>query len=130
MAYILSENKANKIIKNIRARIIDYFKENEISYAVFGKSEGLDSSVIAGLLSGIEEIKPIGVIMPCESDPNAERIGGLVLDHFKIPRIRVDLTREFHSIMGLFYSADGIYDQLANILKDCGDLNILKRLQY
>ena len=92
----LSMDEAHSVIKKIRQLIQLYFSENDISYAIFGKSEGLDSSLIAGLLSELEGIKPVGVIMPCESDPKAEYIARQVLDHFKIPIVRVDLTQEFN----------------------------------
>lgn len=128
MSYGLSNEEANQIISNIRRLVHQYFKENGLSYAIFGKSEGLDSSVIAGLLSDIDGLKPIGVIMPCESDLEAERIARVVLDHFKIPWIRVDLTREFHFLMGHYYSSDGIYGQLSKILRHYGDTEVLKSM--
>ncbi|VEN74190.1 NH(3)-dependent NAD(+) synthetase [Candidatus Desulfarcum epimagneticum] len=126
----MDQKKANEVIAGIRRLLGDYFKKNGLTYAVFGKSEGLDSSVIAGLLSGVKGIRPIGVIMPCESDPDAERVGRLVLDHFNIPHIRLDLTREFHGVMGLFYSADGLYGQLCEILKGCGDIDAARGLSH
>ena len=124
----ITPKKANEVIKKIRQIIQLYFKENGLTYAIFGKSEGLDSSVIAGLLSNLENVKPVGVIMPCESDPEAERIGKLVLDHFKIPKLRVDLTQEYHFLMGRLYSMEGVYGQLSNILKNYEDYELLNTL--
>ena len=126
----LTPEKANEVIKKIRQCIQLYFKENGLTYAIFGKSEGLDSSVIAGLLSNLEGVRPIGVVMPCESDPEAERIGKLVLDHFKIPRIRVDLTQEYHFLMGRLYSMEGIHGQLSNIIKNYADYELLNALPH
>ncbi len=130
MKYRLIPEQAHKVIKNIRQAIQQYFRENGLSYAIFGKSEGLDSSVIAGLLSNLEGVRPIGVIMPCESDPEAERIAKLVLNHFQIPWIRVDLTQEFHFLMGCLYSMDGVHGQLAVILKHYGDSDLLESLPH
>ena len=130
MKYRLSIEQAHETIKNIRRVIGQYFKENGLSYAIFGKSEGLDSSVIAGLLSNLEGVKPIGVIMPCESDPEAERIAELVLEHFHIPSIRVELTKEYHFLTGCLYSSDGLYGQLAGILKHYNDSRLLKTLPH
>lgn len=130
MQYCLTRDEANKAIKKLRDLIQQYCKENGLTYAVFGKSEGLDSSVIAGLLSGIEGIKPVGVIMPCESDLETERIARIVLDHYNIPWIKVDLTKEFHFLTGHFYSSDGVYGQLSNILKHYKDINLLKALPH
>ena len=98
MAPKLSPKKAREAIKNIRREIRDYFQKHNLKYAVFGKSMGVDSSVVAGLLAQIHGIKPIGVIMPCESDDNDERIGRLVLNYYKIPIIKVDLTSTYHSV--------------------------------
>ena len=128
MKSTFTKEKANEVIEKIRQIIQLYFKENGLAYAIFGKSEGLDSSVIAGLLSNLEHVKPIGVIMPCESDPEAERIGKLVLDHFKIPKLRVDLTQEYHFLMGRLYSMEGVYGQLSNILKNYEDYELLNTL--
>ena len=79
MPYTLTSEQSLEAIEKIRAAIQGYFKENRLTYAVFGKSEGLDSSVIAGLLSDLPGVKPIGVIMPCESDPDAEVIAPATL---------------------------------------------------
>jgi len=128
--YQLDTETAGEVIKNVREAIRLYFKDNNLTYAVFGKSEGLDSSVIAGLLSGIEGVKPIGVIMPCESDPEAERIARIVLDHYRIPSIRLDLTREYHDIMGNYFSSEGIQGQLSDLLKHYGDGALLKSLPH
>lgn len=117
MKYSLSKTQATTIIKKIRAEIYRYFKANKLEYAIFGKSEGLDSSVVAGLLSDIPGVKPIGVLMPAESNPDATRIGRLVLDHYKIPYILVDLTNEFHRVASALYEMDGVGDQLIKILK-------------
>lgn len=130
MSYRLTHEEAKNVIKNIRSLIQKYFSENNLTYAIFGKSEGIDSSVIAGLLSNIEGVKPIGVIMPCESDLETERIARVVLDHFKIPWIRVDLTREFHFLMGHLYSSEGVHGQLSNILKHYKDFDLLKTLPH
>jgi len=121
MAYHLTRERAIQSIARIRSAIQIYFRENNLTYAIFGKSEGLDSSVIAGLLSHLEGVKPIGVLMPCESDPEVERIARLVLDHFQIPWIRVDLTSEFHSLMARYYSAGAVQDQLIKVVRDYGD---------
>ena len=51
MTYKLTHEQATDCIKRIRTTIQTYFRENDLEYAIFGKSEGLDSSVVAGLLS-------------------------------------------------------------------------------
>jgi NAD+ synthase len=130
MKYGITLKQANDVIKKIRENILKYFKKNRLNYAVFGASGGLDSSVIAGLLSDIKGVKPIGAVMPCESDAEASRIGELVLDNFNIPKINVDLTKAFHTLMGYYYSMDGINGQLSAILDKNGDNVTLKSLPY
>jgi nicotinamide-nucleotide amidase len=122
MPYKLDRRQALAVVGNIRRAIQTYFADNGLTYAVFGKSEGLDSSVIAGLLADIPGVRPIGVIMPCESDPAAEVVARIVLDHFGVPFIRVDLTAEFHALMARYYAAGGVHDQLCGILADRGEI--------
>jgi nicotinamide-nucleotide amidase len=130
MPYAFGKKEAEKVVQRTRSLIQKYFKESGLKYAIFGKSEGLDSSVIAGLLSNLEGINPIGVVMPCESDVETESIAKIVLDHFSIPYLRVDLTREYHFLAGHFYSSDGVHGQLSHILKEYKDVNLLKALPH
>jgi len=128
MNYTITPKQAQECIKRIRECIRNYFRQNNLTYAIFGKSEGLDSSVIAGLFADLEGVKPIGVLMPCESKPEVEHIARLVLEHFRIPWIKVDLTYEYHSLMARFYSSGSVDDQLARIFHDHGDDQLLPRL--
>ena len=126
--YKLTNEQATESIKRIRSAIQAYFHANNLTYAIFGKSEGLDSSVIAGLLSDLNGVKPIGVLMPCESDPEVERMARSVLDHFRIPWIKIDLTPEYHTLMSRYCSAEAVQDQLIKIMRDYGDGHKVKRM--
>jgi len=128
MTYHLTDEQALDCIKRIRRSIQTYFRENNLTYAIFGKSEGLDSSVIAGLLSNLEGVRPIGMLMPCESKPEVERIARLVLDHFNIPAIKVDLTFEYHALMARFYASGSVQDQLTQIAEDYKDEKLLQQI--
>jgi len=128
MNYTLTDQQALETIDKIRSSIQTYFRDNNLTYAIFGKSEGLDSSVIAGLLSNLEGVKPIGVLMPCESKPEVERIARLVLEHFKIPAIKVDLTFEYHALMARFFSSGSVQDQLTQIAEDYEDEKLLQQI--
>ncbi|MCK4910547.1 MAG: NAD(+) synthase [Thermodesulfovibrionales bacterium] len=130
MPYGLTKKQADRVISNIRKLIGEYFRSHGLKYAVFGKSEGLDSSVIAGILSKIPGVRPIGVILPCESDTEAERIARIVLDHYKIPHIKVDLTREYHDVMGQFYASDGVHGQISEVLRKYRDKKRLASLAH
>jgi len=103
-----------KVITNIRNEIKKYFQKYKLKYAIFGKSEGLDSSVIAGLLSCIPEIKPIAAIIPIESNPKTEEIAKIVLSHYQIPYVLIDLTEEFKTITEKYKSLN---EQLKAIVK-------------
>ena len=126
MSYCITPKEAEEVIRRARGAIGDYFHANNLTFAVFGESEGLDSSVIAGLFSGIPGIKPIGVLMPIESNPEATRVGQLVLDHFKIPAVKVDLTAEYHAILGKYNRSGSVADQLIDIAGNYGDLRLLR----
>jgi NAD+ synthetase len=128
VTYHLTDEQAQDCIKKIRSSIQTYFRLNNLTYAIFGKSEGLDSSVVAGLLSDLEGVKPIGVLMPCESKPEVERIARLVLNHFNIPAIKVDLTFEYHALMARFYSAGSVQDQLSQIIEEYKDEELLQQI--
>lgn len=126
----MTTNQAKTVINNIRREIRNYFSRHRLTYAVFGKSEGLDSSVIAGLLSEIPDIKPIGVLMPIESRLETSEIGKEVLEHFKIPFMTVDLTREFHHITAALYEYNGLSDQLVKILRTYKDSHTITSLPH
>lgn len=124
----LTRAQAAEVIGRIRGAIARYFAEHRLHFAVFGKSEGLDSSVIAGLLSRVAGVRPIGVLLPIESNPETERLGRLVLDHFQIPAIKVDLTREFHALVGNFASSGSLHEQLGQVLRHYGEEDPWQRL--
>lgn len=128
MQYKLSSSKAQEVIKETRKAIKEYFDQYGQSYAVFGKSMGLDSSVIAGLLSDISGIKPVGVITPIESDPEDFRIAKKVLDHFKIPFVKIDLTEEYRALAGRFYQEESIRNQLVKIVGKYKNPEIIQKM--
>ena len=111
----LSIDKAKKAIHKARQIIKEYFIKYKLKYAVFGKSMGLDSSVVGGLLAGIPQIKPLGVVIPIESDPKDAKIAKIVLDHFKIPYIAIDLTEIYQKIANKFYEKNSVSGQLLKI---------------
>lgn len=96
----------DELINKLRNEIKKYFQKYNLKYAIFGKSEGVDSSVIAGLLSGIPEIKPIGVIIPIESKPETEKIAKIVLNYYKIPYLKIDLTQDYLNLKEKFKIAE------------------------
>lgn len=118
-----------KTIKEIRIKLQKYFQKHNKKYAIFGKSKGLDSSVIAGLLRNIKGIRPIGVIIPIESEADDERIAKLVLDHFIIDYIKVDLTKEYKNLEKKLFNNNNFLNQLYKIDKEIKKTAI-KRKKY
>ena len=86
---------------------------------------GLDSSVIAGLFSGISGIKPIALILPCESSPDDERIAKTVLKHFKIPWIKVDLTDSYRYLKNDYSNKNKVDSQLEELVTKYGDSKMM-----
>lgn len=66
---------------------------------VLGLSGGVDSTVAAVLCKKALGNNVLGVIMPCESDPQDERDAVLVAEKFQIKRERVDLNGAFRAIV-------------------------------
>ncbi|MFC1711235.1 NAD(+) synthase [Patescibacteria group bacterium] len=104
-----------KIISKIRLEISKYFKANNKTYAIFGKSMGIDSSLVAGLLSNVPDVKPVGVINPIKSDPDDEKIAKIVLKYFKIPFIKINLTKEYERLADKLYLDDNLINQVNEI---------------
>ncbi len=67
---------------------------------VFGLSGGIDSAVVARLCQMATPDHVLGVLMPCYSQPQDEQDAVLVADAFKLPTVRVDLSRTFDALAG------------------------------
>lgn len=58
---------------------------------VVGLSGGIDSAVVAGLCQMATPDQVIGVLLPCQTDPQDEADARLVAEHFRLAALRVDL---------------------------------------
>ncbi len=67
--------------------------------AVLGLSGGVDSAVAAVLCKKALGDNVLGVIMPCESDPQDEKDALAVAEQFSIETKKVDLNRAFSAIV-------------------------------
>jgi NAD+ synthase len=65
---------------------------------VLGLSGGLDSAVVAGLCQMAAPGQAIGVLLPCQSDPQDEADARLVAEHFGLATIRVDLEAAYEQL--------------------------------
>jgi NAD+ synthase len=67
---------------------------------VVGLSGGLDSAVVARLCQLATPGKIVGAIMPCHSDPRDEEDAELIVSHFNIPVVRLDLAPAYDHLVG------------------------------
>jgi len=125
----MEKSASEKIIYLIRQKILQYFKDNKKTYAVFGKSMGLDSSVVAGLLSNLPPIKPLGVIIPIESVKEDRLIANKVLDYYKIPKLEIDLTNEYRMLAKALFNNGLLITELKKILNDYNDADLVNKLE-
>ncbi len=125
----LSQEEAKKVVEKVKDKLAAYFKKNKKTYAIFGKSKGLDSSVVAGILADIPNIKPIGAILPIESETEDEQIAQLVLNHFHIPFLKIDLSAEYKELSQKLYYDNKVLIQLKQIAKSYKDNNLEKNLK-
>ncbi|MGH9311345.1 MAG: NAD(+) synthase [Vicinamibacterales bacterium] len=65
---------------------------------VVGLSGGLDSAVVAGLCQMATPDLTIGVLLPCQSDPQDEADARLVAEHFRLATLRVDLEPAYEQL--------------------------------
>ena len=112
----INSKQAAQIVATLRQQISAYFIRHKLQTAVFGKSKGVDSSVIAGILADIPSVIPIGAIMPCESAPDDEKIGKEVLNYYHIPYLKVDLTSLYQAVWQNFTVKQNIGGQIGKIM--------------
>ena len=83
---------------------------------VVGLSGGLDSAVVARLCQIAMPTRAVAAILPCHSDPDDERDANLVVTHFGLPVVRIDLAPSYdllvHDLNTVFLQIPD--DQAAN----------------
>lgn len=124
---MISEQLAQSAIDRIRQRLQAYFAEHGLQYAVFGKSEGLDSSVIAGLLSDLPGVQPVAVVMPIDSKPEVSEIAHEVLDHFAIPALDLDLLPSYDKLRAQYDGPNGLLNRLQALPGIAGRVDLSQR---
>jgi len=95
----MTPKEAKRVIGTIRKLTAEYFANANKKYAVLGVSGGLDSAVVAGIMSGIKSIKTIGCILPCHSNALDERLADKVITKFKLQKERVCLDDVYQNTM-------------------------------
>ena len=94
----MTPKEARRVIGTIRKLTAEYFANANKKYAVLGVSGGLDSAVVAGIMSGIKTIKTIGCILPCESNPIDATLAGKVINKYKLCPVYQNLYPEYLSV--------------------------------
>lgn len=126
MPYKLTEGQIKTAVENGARALCDYCREHDIHYVVTGSSGGLDSAVTLGFaqkacqLAEAEGFKltSVGLIMPCQSKPEAEILGREAIRKFGAEEIRLDLAPVFeYAYVNLVSGAD---QQTKNILEETG----------
>lgn len=108
--YELTNEECDRVIAKAGRALFDYCRNCNIHYVVTGSSGGLDSAVTLGLaqkaveLAKTEEfsLTSVGLIMPCNSNPDAERLGRLAIKKFNAEEIMIDLSCAFDVLTGSY----------------------------
>ncbi len=66
---------------------------------VVGLSGGVDSAVVARLCQMATRVDVLGVLLPCQSDPQDETDARLVAQHFSLPVTLVSLDTAYEALM-------------------------------
>ncbi|MDD5618428.1 MAG: NAD+ synthase [Candidatus Omnitrophica bacterium] len=100
---------SDKISKWIKKQVEDANAKG----VVIGISGGIDSACVAALSKNALGNNVLGLILPCESSPEDERLARLVADKFGIKLEKVSLDSIYKEFKSVLPPADKI--QLANI---------------
>jgi NAD+ synthase len=89
------EKTANSIAEWIKSKV----EEACCKGVVFGISGGIDSAVIAALCKKVYPDTSLGVIMPCNSNPEDESDARLVAGELELELEKVDLTETYETLI-------------------------------
>jgi len=103
MDYKLTDEQCEIVVQNASRLLYEYCQKYNIHYVITGISGGLDSAVTIALAMKARRLAakhdynlvPIGLIMPCESDSQAEYLAKKVAKKFYVQTLKVDLTGTF-----------------------------------
>lgn len=103
---ILSSKQISHIVDKASSALLSYCMQWNIRATVTGVSGGLDSAVTLALAKKASEIgkkndyelRTIGLILPCQSDPAHTRLGKKVIEKFGAELIKIDLTGIFERV--------------------------------
>lgn len=124
--YKLTQEQIQRVIDRASDRYYWYCRDHGIHTGVVGSSGGLDSCVTLALMERANvkarnagyDLKSVGLILPCYSNPNAERLGRIAIQQFGAEEVKIDLSDEFDFITGRW---DETNQQIKAILEKTGD---------
>jgi NAD+ synthetase len=97
---MINDFNSKAVAERASRGLLEYCKKWNIHYVVTGVSGGLDSAVTIGLaakacdLAYAEgfKLESIGLLLPCESDAEHERLGRMAIEAFGAMEVKLDLT--------------------------------------
>ena len=124
--YKLKQDQIAELVKRATESLYHYCVENNLHFLVTGSSGGLDSAITLGLaerackLAEAENYKlvSVGLIMPCHSKPDAERLGREAIQKFNAKEIKIDLSDVYDFIENKYL--DPIESSVLEIRRDAG----------
>jgi NAD+ synthase len=135
MNYKLSRTQISRTVQLGARALADYCIANDIHYVVTGSSGGLDSAVMLGfareacrLAKGKKfKLTSVGLIMPCESHPDAERLGRKAIDKFGAKKIRINLSPALNLATEI---GSDVNSQIIGILNDTNGRKAINEWNY
>jgi len=100
------EKREEELATQISAWIRERAREAGAKGVVVGLSGGVDSSTVAVLASRAGGIEVLGLIMPCHSNPEDEKLAWMVVRWLDIPVEQVDLSSAFDQLLAILPPGD------------------------
>lgn len=129
MTYKLSEEQIAGVVKKGAAALFRYCQSSDIHYLVIGSSGGLDSAVMLGFSQRACQIATdadfpltsVGLIMPCQSSPEDERLGREAIRVFGAKGIYISLDALYRSLQENTFDKEWLDGQILIIRQADGD---------
>lgn len=123
MNYRLTPEKCAEVVNKAARLLLDYCIKNNIHYLVTGVSGGLDSAVTLGICQRAKQLADaenyqlviVGLIMPCQSKPEAEILARKAIEKFGVQEIKIDLTKVFQTLKIFLF--DELDSQILQVLE-------------
>ncbi|NQU77239.1 NAD(+) synthase [Candidatus Falkowbacteria bacterium] len=136
MIYKLDEKKIKEVVESGSTALFRYCFEHKKHFLVTGISGGLDSAVTLGFAQKSCELAKnkkyqltsLGLIMPCLSDPNAEKLARQAIKNFSADELYVPLDSVFETINNTVISTINI--KIESILDKVKTENPLNNFEW